>query len=112
MRRLFFALKHSLQGFNSAFKTEEAFRIEVFVSAFLIPLAYYLTDNMVEFAILVSGVFSVLLAELINSAIEATIDRISLERHELSKNAKDIGSAAVFLSLCYCAFVWIVIVLV
>ena len=87
--------KYSLQGLKSAFKNETAFRHECFLACILIPLAFWLGDTKIEIAV-----------ELLNSAVEAVVDRIGTERHELSGRAKDQGSAAVFIALCIVAVVW------
>ncbi len=85
---------------------ETAFRQEVFLSCFLIPFSLWLGESAVERALLIGSVVFVLMMEIINTAIERAIDRISFERHELSKEAKDMGSAAVLLSLIFAAIVW------
>lgn len=100
------ALKNSLQGLQAAYRYEIAFRQEVFLSLFLIPTAYVVGDSFTEFAILLSPVFIILITELLNSGIEAAIDRIGPEFHELSGRAKDIGSAAVLIALIYFVLVW------
>lgn len=104
--RLWNALHYSLAGFRAAYRHEDAFRQEVLLAAILLPLAFMLEPSGLGRALMVGSVFLVLLVELLNSAIEATVDRISLEPHELAKRAKDIGSAAVFLSLVSLATVW------
>ena len=106
IRRLMNAFGYSLQGFGAAFKHEDAFRQEVFLAVVLIPLAFYLGENRVEQALMISSVLLVLIVELLNSAIEAAVDHTSIERHPLAKQAKDIGSAAVFIALMIVAVVW------
>lgn len=106
MPRLWNALHYSLAGFRAAYQHEDAFRQEVLLAAILLPLAFMLEASGLGRALMVGSVLLVLLVELLNSAIEATVDRISLEQHELAKRAKDIGSAAVFLSLVNLAAVW------
>ncbi|HJW02183.1 MAG TPA: diacylglycerol kinase [Azospira sp.] len=106
LARLWGALGYSRQGLASAWRHEAAFRQEALAALVLIPLGIYLGHNGVERALLVGSVFLVLLAELINSAIEAVVDRVSQERHDLSKRAKDQGSAAVLLALASAAAVW------
>ncbi|MDQ7004754.1 MAG: diacylglycerol kinase [Ghiorsea sp.] len=108
---LFHATKWSWQGFQAAWKYEQAFRIEVVASVFIIPLAFYLGNTAIEQVILLGAWLLVLIVELLNSAIEATVDRIGSEHHELSGRAKDLGSAAVF--LCNITFVgtWLLILL-
>jgi len=108
MRGLF-ALRHSYDGFVATIREESAFRQEAALAAVLLPVALLLPVTPVERVLLISSVLLVLLVELLNSSIEAAIDRISLERHELSKRAKDCGSAAVTLSLLICATVWLIL---
>ena len=78
----------------------------MFLLLILLPIAFYLANDFVEFCLLISGIFGILIAELLNSGIEAAIDRISLEHHELSGRAKDLGSAAVFVAILYFLLVW------
>ena len=96
----------SMQGFRAAFKHEVAFRQEVFLFIFLGPLGLWLGTTAVEKALLLSVLFLVLVVEMLNSAIEAVVDRISTDKNELAGRAKDMGSAAVFLSLTNAAVVW------
>jgi diacylglycerol kinase (ATP) len=105
-RRLWNAFHYSLDGFKAAYEHEDAFRQEALMAIILIPLGLYLGHSGVERALLVGSVFLVLLVELLNSAVEATVDRISLDNHRLAKRAKDIGSAAVLSSLVNMAVVW------
>ncbi len=107
--RLIKAFGYSLAGLKAAFVHEAAFRQEVILSIILIPLALFLGANGIERALLISGLFVVLIAELFNSAIEAVADRISEEKHPLIKRAKDIGSAAVLVALCYTVLVWFLV---
>ena len=109
--RLLNALGYSLHGLISAFRHEEAFRQEALLAAVLIPIALFLDVSGAGKAMMVASVVLVLVVELVNSAIEAAVDRISLERHRLSKRAKDLGSAAVFLSLANVAAVWTLVLL-
>lgn len=111
LRRVWNALFYSMSGFRAAFKHEDAFRQEVILAAILIPAAFFLRHAAVDRAILIGSVLLVLLAELVNSAIEATVDRISLEDHKLAKRAKDIGSAAVFVTLVNVVAMWALILL-
>ncbi len=106
IRRLINAFGYSLAGFCAAFKHEDAFRQEVLLALVLIPLAFYLGKNPVEWALMIGSVLLVLIDELLNSAIEAAVDHTSLDRHPLAKQAKDIGSAAVFIALMIAAAVW------
>ena len=106
LRRLVNAFGYSMNGFKAAYQHEHAFRQEILLAAVLLPLAFVLEKNGIGRALLVASVLLVVLVELLNSAIEAVVDRVSLENHLLSKRAKDIGSAAVFLSLINLAAVW------
>ena len=106
VRRLINALRYSLQGFGSAFRHEDAFRQEALLAAALIPIALFLDVGGLGKAMMIASVLLVLIVELLNSAIEAAVDRISFDKHRLSKRAKDIGSAAVFLSLVNVVVVW------
>ena len=110
MRRLWRAARYSVAGLRSAFVHEAAFRLELALAAMLIPLAFYVTDAPTARALLVASVLLVLVVEVINSAIEATVNRISAERHDLAGRAKDLGSAAVFLSLVNVVVVWLIVV--
>ena len=104
--RMFRAFGTSMKGLAGAFREEAAFRQELALAVVVIPLGLWLGRNGVERVLLIAPMFIVLIVELINSAIEATVDRIGLERHALSGLAKDIGSAAVFSSLTLLAVVW------
>jgi diacylglycerol kinase (ATP) len=106
LRRLINAAGYSLEGFKAAFKHEDAFRQEVFLAIVLIPLAFYLGKSPIECALMVASVLLVLIVELLNSAIEAAVDHTSTEQHALAKQAKDIGSAAVFCALVILATTW------
>lgn len=110
-RRLSNALRVSMCGLQQAFRAEAAFRIEVVLALILIPVALGSSQPTLAKAMLVASVFLVLICELLNSAIEATVDRISLERHPLAKRAKDIGSATVLLGLINFLAVWLLIFL-
>ncbi|MEO5661064.1 MAG: diacylglycerol kinase [Polaromonas sp.] len=111
LRRILNAAGYSWAGVSAAFKHENAFRQEVFLAVVLIPLALYLGETGIERALMIAAVLGVLIVELLNSAIEAAVDRISLEHHLLIKRAKDMGSAAVMLSLINVALVWGLVVL-
>lgn len=106
IRRLVGALAYSMKGLKACFIHEEAFRVEVALALVLIPLGMILGDDGVEKALLVGSVVIVLIVELLNSAVEAAIDRIGPERSELSGRAKDQGSAAVLVSMLLVATVW------
>lgn len=107
--RLIDATRWSLAGLAAAFRHEAAFRQEAICAAVLIPLGLWFGDDALERALLVASVLLVLVVELLNSAIEAAVDRISPERHELAGRAKDLGSAAVMVSLVLCAAVWLLV---
>ena len=106
LRRLFNAFGYSMAGLKAAYVNEDAFRQEVRLAVLLIPLGIYLGNTGIERAVMVASVILVIIVELLNSSIEATVDRISLENHSLAKRAKDIGSAAVLISLVNMAIVW------
>lgn len=109
MRRLILAFVNSWQGFKGAFRSEAAFRQEVALAVVLLPLGVWLGKTPIEKALLVSSVLLVLIVELLNSAVEAVVDRVGQEHHELSGRAKDLGSAAVFLSLVLVGATWLTI---
>jgi diacylglycerol kinase (ATP) len=109
VRRLINAFGYSLSGLRSAYLHEDAFRQEVLLAAVLIPAALVLPVAATARAVLLASVFLVLIVELLNTAVEAVVDRISLENHELAKRAKDIGSAAVMLSLVCMTVVWAIV---
>ena len=106
LRRLWNAFGYSLDGFRAAYKHEDAFRQEVLLAAVLIPLALWLPVGPLAKALMIASVLLVIIVELLNSAVEATVDRISLDNHALAKRAKDIGSAAVLVSLANTAVIW------
>ena len=101
------ALHYSLQGFAAAWRNEHAFRQELMLCLVLLPFALFLPLQILERVMLITTLFIVLVVELLNSAIEAVVDRVSLDNHDLSKRAKDLGSAAVFLSLVIAAMAWL-----
>ena len=109
IKRLINAFKYSVAGTLAAFKHEDAFRQEVILSAILIPLAIYLGQTTTEQALMIASILLIIIVELLNSSVEATVDRISVKRHKLAKRAKDIGSAAVFFSLINAAVIWFLI---
>jgi len=111
LRRLFNAVGYTWDGLRAAFKHEDAFRQEVFLALLLIPLALYLGETGVERALMIAAVLGVLIVELLNSALEAAVDRISLEHHLLIKRAKDMGSAAVMIALVNAVVVWALVLL-
>lgn len=105
--RILHASGYSWAGLRLAFSSESAFRQEVAAAVVLLPLAFWLGRGWVEVALLAGSVLLVMIVELLNSAVEAAIDRVSFEHHELSKRAKDFGSAAVAIALVLCAGIWI-----
>lgn len=109
IRRLLNALFYSFAGLRAAFKHEDAFRQEVLLAAVLLPVALVLPVSGTGKALMVASVLLVLVVELLNSAVEAAVDRISLESHRLAKRAKDIGSAAVFVSLVNVLVIWVLV---
>lgn len=109
LRRILNAFFYSLDGLAAAYRHEDAFRQEVLLAAILIPAAFFLPADGIGRALMVASVLLVLIVELLNSAVEAAVDRISLENHLLAKRAKDIGSAAVFLSLLNVPAVWLLV---
>ncbi|MDH2916427.1 MAG: diacylglycerol kinase [Gallionella sp.] len=111
LRRLMNAFGYSLAGFRAAYKHEDAFRQEVLLAALLIPLAIWFPVTYIGKALMIGSVLLVIMVELLNSAIEATVDRISLENHDLAKRAKDIGSSAVLVSLINVIVVWSLVLL-
>jgi diacylglycerol kinase (ATP) len=111
LRRLINAVGYSMNGLATAFRVEDAFRQEVLLAAVLIPLALWLELSGIERAMLIASVMLVLVVELLNSAVEATVDRVSLDSHSLAKRAKDIGSAAVFVALLNAAAIWALVLL-
>ena len=111
LQRVFNAAGYSWAGLTAAFRHEDAFRQEVFLSLLLIPLALYLGQTGITRALMIAAVLLVLIVELLNSALEAAVDRISLEHHQLIKRAKDMGSAAVMIALANVVVVWALVLL-
>lgn len=109
--RLINALGYSRDGLGAAWKNEAAFREEVMLAVVAIPLALYLGQSGVDRALMIGSVFLILIVEILNSAVEAVVDKASPEKHELAKRAKDMGSAAVLLSLLNAAAVWAAVLL-
>lgn len=110
--RLLPAIKNSWAGLKAAFQNEIAFKQEVYLAIIMLPLAWFLADGFIEFAVLLSPIVVILVAELLNSGIEAVVDRVGTEHHELSGLAKDLGSAAVFIAIVYFVMVWLYKILV
>jgi diacylglycerol kinase (ATP) len=111
LTRIYRAFGYSLQGLGAAFRHEAAFRQELALAVLLLPLGLWLGQGGVERALLAGSWVLVLIVELLNSAIEATVDRFGPEHHELSGRAKDIGSAAVMLSIGLAILIWALILL-
>ncbi len=111
IKRLVNAFGYSCAGLREAFRHEDAFRQEVMLAIVLIPLAFWLESEWLGRVLMISCVFLVLIVELLNSAIEATVDRISLDDHRLAKRAKDIGSASVLICLLNLVTVWALVLL-
>jgi diacylglycerol kinase (ATP) len=109
--RIIKAFGYSWAGLKSAFITEPAFRQELLLMVFAVPLVFYFKTTPVEKAVLLFSLFLILLTELINTAIEAVVDRISDEHHLLSKKAKDVGSALVLVSFLQAAIIWGIVLL-
>ncbi len=109
LTRIVKATQYSWQGLCATYRHEEAFRQETWLCLVLIPLGLYLGDDGVEKALLMASVMLILIVELLNSAIEAVVDRFGGEMHELSGRAKDMGSAAVALSIGLLALLWILV---
>ncbi|MGD9300106.1 MAG: diacylglycerol kinase [Desulfobacterales bacterium] len=103
------AFRYTYAGLETAWKEELAFRAEVVVATIMVPLGLWLGGTAVEKALLTASIMLILLTELLNSALEAVVDRIGPQRHELSKRAKDMGSAAAFISMVTAALVWIIV---
>ncbi len=106
LSRIVHAMACSAAGLSAAFKGERAFRQEVLLAVVLAPLAFWVALDWRELALLMGSLLIVLIVELLNSGIEAAIDRISFEQHELSRRAKDMGSAAVLMALVLCGLTW------
>ena len=107
--RLFDAFGYSWLGYKAGFKNEAAFREELFLGAILLPTAIIFAESSVELALLIGSLFLVLMVELLNSGIEAIVDRVSHEHHELSGRAKDLGAAAVMTALINVIVIWSII---
>jgi diacylglycerol kinase (ATP) len=105
-RRIVSAARYSWQGFRAAYRKEEAFRQEVWLAVLLVPAGLWLGQTGIERALLVGAMLLVLIVELLNTGIENVVDRVGTEPHKLSGRAKDVGSAAVFLSLVNLALIW------
>ena len=111
LRRLVLATGYSWNGFKAGWKNEEAFRQEVVLAAILIPLALFLDVGPIQTTLMIASVLLVLIVEIINSAIEAVVDLVTEEKHELAGRAKDMGSTAVMIGLINMAIVWCIILI-
>lgn len=109
-RRIVNATFFSFAGLKAAWRNEAAFRQEVLLALVLTPTAFWLGRSAVERALLVGTCWLVLIVELLNSAVEATVDRVGTDHHKLSGRAKDLGSAAVFVSLMLTLLVWVLVI--
>lgn len=109
LRRVWNALFYSFDGLKAAYRHEDAFRQEILLAVVLIPVALFVPASGLGKALMIASVLLVLIVELLNSAVEATVDRVSLEHHRLAKRAKDIGSAAVLFSILNVVTVWILV---
>lgn len=111
LKRILNATTYSISGFKAAYKNEAAFRQIVLINLILIPISFFLDVTRSEHVLLIIVCLFAMIVELFNSAIEAVVDRVSLEKHQLSKNAKDMGSAAQFVALSIIAITWLFILL-
>lgn len=111
IKRVLNATGYSFSGFKAAFQNEAAFRQIVYINLILIPISFYLNVSRIEQALMITVCLLAMIVELFNSAIEAVVDRISLEHHQLSKIAKDMGSAAQFVALCIIVISWAIILI-
>lgn len=110
-RRLIVATKNSIIGLTTCFKHEEAFRIQVFIAVIALPSIFWVADNVMEGLLLLFVTVLMMITELLNSAVETTVDRIGMDYHELSKRAKDIASAAVFFAILLAAVTWLTLII-
>ena len=111
IKKLWSASIYSAKGFKACYQSEYAFRLEVWLAIVMTHLGYWLGESPVEKVLLITPIFLVLIVEMLNSAIEAVVDRVGLEHHDLSGFAKDVASAAVSISLIVFIFTWIIILL-
>jgi diacylglycerol kinase (ATP) len=109
VKRIMLAARYSWQGFRVAYRKEEAFRQETWLALFAIPLGLYLGQTGIERGMLVGSIILILIVELLNTGIENVVDRVGMDPHKLSGRAKDMGSAAVFLSIVLAALIWLLI---
>ena len=111
LKRIINATGYSLAGFKAAYQHEAAFRQIVLINVILIPVTFFLDVTRIEQAVLIAVCLLAMIVELFNSAIEAVVDRVSLDKHPLSKNAKDMGSAAQFVAQAIILFTWLLILI-
>ncbi len=111
LQRIINATKYSLAGFAAAYKHEEAFRQEVWLTLLAIPISFFVADTAIEWVLLMASVLLVLIVELLNTGLENAIDRFGTEKHELSGRAKDVGSAAVMLTILLALLVWVAVII-
>ena len=111
LSRLLAAARYSLDGLRSAFVSEEAFRLEVLVFVIFTPIALWLGETAIEKVLLIVSLLLLMIVELLNTAVEAVVNRVGSDYHDLSRKAKDIGSAAVLLAMILVAFVWSMLIL-
>ena len=111
LKKLFSAIRHPIHGLKIAFLTEAALRLEIGIFIILVPLAFVFGYNTLSQVLLITSWILVIIAELINTAIETIVDRISSEHHHLSAKAKDIGSAIVLLAAANAAFIWLLFII-
>ncbi|XZW35238.1 diacylglycerol kinase [Acinetobacter baumannii] len=109
LKRILNATSYSISGFKTAYQNEAAFRQIVLINLVLIPVSFFLDVTRGEHALMIIVCLFAIIVELFNSAIEAVVDRVSLEKHQLSKNAKDMGSAAQFVALSIIVATWLII---
>ncbi len=109
IKRLWNAFHYSIQGFRTTYHSEEAFRQECWAAVILIPAGLILSDSGIEAALLIGSIVFVMVVELLNTGIEAVVDRVGFEQHALSGRAKDAGSAAVLLSLFLAFMIWLLV---
>ncbi len=111
IKRIYKAFGYSLQGLKTSFKLEASFRQELLLAVILIAATFFVTNDKIEQVLLILPIFLILIVEIINSAIETVVDKFGKEKNKLSKNAKDMGSAAVFISFILLIIVWLIILI-
>lgn len=111
LRRITSAFRFSMQGLRSCYQSEVAFKQEIWLTIILIPIVFFIKDSAIDRVLLITPIFIVLITEILNSAIETVVDRVGDEYHVLSGQAKDMGSAAVWLSLMLLVVTWLIVLL-